>query len=64
MSNGKKMSSETDKVVREDEDNRALWECPTFRRLAANYAELGHGLRDDGNCTGAGHPGVHSCKHT
>jgi hypothetical protein len=44
-----------------DDDNRALWERPTFRRLAASYAEGGVGPADDGNCQGGGSETHHSC---
>ena len=34
-----------------DEDSRALWEPPTFRRLATKYAEGDGMLQDEGhNC--------------
>ena len=47
-------------AFRQDGDDRALWERPAFRRLAANYAEDGGLSADDGNCVGG--TGGHSCK--
>jgi len=45
------------------EDSRALWEPPTFRRLATKYAEGGGILQDEGqNCGTQGQP-QHSCKN-
>jgi hypothetical protein len=61
------MSSQTrnqlkrDQYPGKDQDNRALWERPAFRRLVANYAEGGSSNLDDGNCTGTGSDFHHSC---
>jgi hypothetical protein len=49
-----------DRLHSGDEDGRAMWERPAFRRLAANYAEHAGPTKDDGNCNG-GDTG-HSCK--
>jgi hypothetical protein len=42
------------------EDNRAVWERPALRRLAANKAERGTTIGDDGAAGTPGNPGRHS----
>ena len=56
------MSSKNGDRAKRDNDNRAQWERPAFRRLVAKYAEGDAGLTDDGNCVGTGAAGLHSCK--
>jgi hypothetical protein len=51
-SNEMSMSSESDDDTNQDEDRRARWERPAFRRLVANLAEQGVGFKDEGNCVG------------
>ena len=41
-------SNDSKVVVRDRSDNRAIWVRPTLRRLAANKAEGGNGLGNDG----------------
>jgi hypothetical protein len=56
------MSGKACDQVKPDEDNRAFWERPAFRRLAASMAESGVNFGDDGNCNGgSGQPNHHSC---
>jgi hypothetical protein len=59
------MSSQTRDQLKKDQeenqDNRALWERPVFRRLVANCAESGRSNLDDGRCTGTGSDFHHSC---
>jgi hypothetical protein len=43
------MSSKNRDESKQDEDNRALWERPSFRRLATEYAEGGGPNQDEGN---------------
>jgi hypothetical protein len=50
----------SDQAKTSNEDNRAVWERPAFRRLAASYAEASPGVTDDGNCVGGGQQ--KSCK--
>ena len=50
----------SDQAKTYNEDNRALWERPTLRRLAANYAKAGPGSSDDGVACGS--EGIKSCK--
>jgi hypothetical protein len=45
-------SSESGDDTKQDEDGRARWERPAFRRLVANLAEQGEGLKDEGMCVG------------
>src|SRR5436309_3280721 len=45
----------------QDQDKRALWERPAFRRLMAKYAEGGTSNLDDGSCVGTGSDFHHSC---
>jgi hypothetical protein len=57
-------SKKSDQTKTYSEDNRALWERPTFRRLVANYAENSGGQADDGtssSCLVSG-GGAKSCK--
>jgi hypothetical protein len=56
------MSSKNRDQLKQDNDTRALWERPAFRRLAANYAEGGNSNLDDGGCGGSGSDIHHSCK--
>ena len=35
---------------KEEEAERALWECPTLRRLATEYAEGGGVYQSEGTC--------------
>ena len=44
--------SESSDDTKRDEDGRAPWERPAFRRLVANLAEQGVGFKDEGNCVG------------
>ena len=44
--------SESSDDTKRDEDGRARWERPAFRRLVANLAEQGSGNMDEGNCVG------------
>ena len=47
---------------RDVRDDRAPWERPVLRRLAANKAE-GSGMQvDDGNCHGTGSVNLHTCQ--
>jgi hypothetical protein len=66
MLGDKIMSSET--CDQQDEDRRALWERPAFRRLVTKYAEGGGLLHDEGNgsqgfCNNPS-AGSHSCKES
>ncbi len=61
------MSSENRDQLKQDEDDRAVWERPAFRRLVTRYAEGVGIFRSEGvppgggqNCEPAG-PN-HSCK--
>jgi hypothetical protein len=59
---GEAMSSKDSDRLKQDEDKRALWERPAFRRLEANSAKAGASIGDDGNCVGTGGtPQHHSC---
>ena len=44
--------SESSDDTKRDEDGRARWERPAFRRLVANLAEINVGFKDEGNCVG------------
>jgi hypothetical protein len=46
------MLSESSDDTKRDDDGRAPWERPAFRRLVANLAEQGTGLKDEGMCVG------------
>jgi Chaperone of endosialidase len=48
------MSSKNRDQLEQDEDNRALWERPTFRRLVTKDAEGNAHLRDEGNLATGG----------
>ncbi len=52
------MSSESGDDTKQDEDGRARWERPAFRRLVANLAEQGTGNMDEGNCVGGSNPSM------
>jgi hypothetical protein len=45
------MSSKNREQLKQDEDNRALWERPALRRLVTKYAEGGGNTQDEGNPT-------------
>jgi hypothetical protein len=49
-------SNESEVVVRDRSDNRAIWVRPTLRRLAANKAEQGKHICDEGMHNGCGNP--------
>ena len=51
-SNEMSMSSESSDDTKRVEDGRARWERPAFRRLVANLAEQGIGVKDEGMCVG------------
>lgn len=57
------MSSKNREQLKQDEDNRALWERPAFRRLVTKDAEGSGVLQDEGECE-LGRAGMHSCKFT
>jgi hypothetical protein len=44
------------------DDKRLVWERPTLRRLAANYAEQNFGGSNDGICSAGGTGEQKSCK--
>jgi len=54
-----------DKIKMDDKDrsrtDRAPWERPVLRRLAANKAEGSGSQVDDGNCHGTGSANLHVC---
>ena len=50
------MSRESGDGTKQDEDGRARWERPAFRRLVANLAEQGNGVADEGMCVGGQNP--------
>jgi hypothetical protein len=52
-------SDDSKVVVRDRSGNRAIWVRPTLRRLAANKAENGSGMCNDGMGGGCGPPLVH-----
>jgi hypothetical protein len=43
------MSNKNCEQLKQDEDNRALWERPALRRLVTKYAEGGGDTQDEGN---------------
>jgi hypothetical protein len=49
-------SNDSKVVVRDRPDNRAIWVRPTLRRLAANKAEHGQHICDDGMHVGCQNP--------
>jgi len=51
-SNEMSMSSESSDDTERNEDGRARWERPAFRRLVANLAEQGSGHMDEEMCVG------------
>jgi hypothetical protein len=54
------MSSKNREQLKQDEDNRAPWERPGFRRLVTKYAEGGGPTHDEGQ---APLGGAHSAKN-
>ena len=54
------MSSKKRELVEEDEDHRAQWERPAFRRLAAEDAQGTGTFQDEGN---PNQPGMKSGGH-
>jgi hypothetical protein len=56
------MSSKNREPLKQDEDNRALWERPVIRRLATKDAEGTGGCLSEGESCSAG-TGMHSGKN-